>query len=75
LKDFRKVVENAGAAIVNMTVSGKDSAYAADRDERVEGDCELQKMGRRAAALGSPAFVRMCSVKDVNPNVSGSAKA
>src|SRR2546430_8695300 len=49
LKDFRKAVENAGAAIVNMTVSGKDSAYSADRDETGENNCKLQKMGRRGS--------------------------
>jgi len=49
-----------------MTVSGKDSAYAADRDERVKR-LRMQKMGRRGAALGHQHRTNVAPVKDVNP--------
>jgi sugar phosphate isomerase/epimerase len=70
LKDFRKAVENAGAAIVNMTVSGKDSAYSADRDEREKAIANCKKWVDVAVALSSPNIrTGVAPVKDVKPNV------
>jgi len=70
LQDLRKAVDNAGAAIVNMTVSGKDSAYAADHDERVKAIANCKKWVDVAVALGSPSIrTNVAPVKDVKPNV------
>jgi sugar phosphate isomerase/epimerase len=70
LKDLRKAVESAGAAIVNMTVSGKDSAYAADHDERVKAIANCKKWVDVAVALGSPSIrTNVAPAKDVKPNV------
>jgi sugar phosphate isomerase/epimerase len=69
LKDFRKSVENAGAAIVNMTVSGKDSAYSTDRDEREKAIANCKKWVDAAVALGSPSIrTGVAQVKDLKPN-------
>jgi sugar phosphate isomerase/epimerase len=76
LKDFRKAVENAGAAIVNMTVSGKDSAYSADRDEREKAIANCKKWVDVAVALGSPSIrTGVVPVKDVKPNVDRLAES
>ena len=56
LKELRNAVENAGAAIVNMTVSGKDSAYSADRDERERAIANCKKWVDAAVVLGSPSI-------------------
>jgi sugar phosphate isomerase/epimerase len=70
LKDFRKAVENAGAAVVNMTVSGKDSAYAVDRDEREKAIAHCKKWVDVAVAIGSPSIrTNIAPVKDVKPDV------
>jgi sugar phosphate isomerase/epimerase len=76
LKDFRKAVENAGAAIVNMTVSGKDSAYAVDRDERVKAIANCKKWVDVAVALGSPSIrTNVAPAKDVKPDVERLAES
>ena len=70
LKDFRKAVENTGAALVNMTVSGKDSAYAANRDERVKAITHCKKWVDVAVALGSPSIrTNIAPAKDGKPDV------
>jgi sugar phosphate isomerase/epimerase len=70
LKDLRKAVENAGAAIVNMTVSSEDSAYAADRDERGRVVAHCRKWIDVAVALGSPSIRRnIAPAKDLKPDV------
>jgi sugar phosphate isomerase/epimerase len=69
VKEFRKSVENAGAAVVNMTVSGKDSLYATDRNEREKAIASCEKWVDVAVALGSPSIrTGVAPVKDVKPN-------
>jgi sugar phosphate isomerase/epimerase len=69
VKEFRKSVENAGAAVVNMTVSGKDSLYATDRNEREKAIASCEKWVDVAVALGSPSIrTGVAQVKDVKPN-------
>ncbi len=76
LKDFRKAVENAGAAVVNMTVSGKESAYSADRGEREKAIANCKKWVNVAVALGSPSIrTGIAPVKDVKPNVERLAES
>jgi hypothetical protein len=76
LKDFRKAVEKAGAALVNMTVSGKDSAYAADRDEREKAIAHCKKWVDVAVAIGSPSIrTNIAPVKDVKPDVERLAES
>jgi sugar phosphate isomerase/epimerase len=76
LKDFRKAVENAGAALVNMTVSSKHSAYAPDRDEREKAIADCKKWVDVAVALGSPSIrTNVASVKDVKPSVERLAES
>jgi sugar phosphate isomerase/epimerase len=70
LKELRRSVENAGAAIVNMTVSGKDSAYSADREEREKAIATCRKWVDVAVALGSPSIrTGVTPAKDAKPNV------
>jgi sugar phosphate isomerase/epimerase len=76
LKDFRKAVEDAGASLVNMTVSGKDSAYAVDREEREKAIAQCKKWVDVAVALGSPSIrTNVAAVKDVKPNVDRLAES
>jgi sugar phosphate isomerase/epimerase len=76
LKDFRKSVENAGAAVVNMTVSGKDSAYAVDREEREKAIANCKKWVDVAVVLGSPSIrTGVAQVKDLEPNAERLAES
>ena len=76
LKDFRRAVENAGAAIVNITVSGKDSAYSADRGEREKAIANCKNWVDTAVALGSPSIrTGVAPVKDAKPNVERLAES
>jgi sugar phosphate isomerase/epimerase len=76
LKDLRKAVEKAGAEIVDMTVSGKESAYAADRDEREKAIATCKKWIDVAVALDSPSIrTNIAPVKEVKPNVERAAES
>jgi sugar phosphate isomerase/epimerase len=76
LKDLRKAVESAGAAIVNMTVSGKDSAYSADRDEREKAIATCRKWVDVAVALGSSSIrTGVAPVKDAKADVEHLAES
>jgi len=76
LKDFRRSVENAGASLVNMTVSGKDSAYAVDRAERERAVAECKKWIDVAVTLGSPSIrTGVRGIKDLKPNVERLAES
>jgi len=76
LKDFRKALESAGAQIANMTVSGKDSAYATDRAERDRAIAECNTWIDVAIALGSPSVrTGVRGIKDLKPNVERLAES
>jgi sugar phosphate isomerase/epimerase len=76
LKELRNAVENAGAAIVNMTVSGKDSAYSADRDERERAIANCKKWVDAAVVLGSPSIrTGITPAKSSKPDVKRLAES
>jgi sugar phosphate isomerase/epimerase len=76
LKELRNAVEKAGAAIVNMTVSGKDSAYSADRNERERAIANCKKWVDAAVVLGSPSIrVGIAPAKSSKPNVERLAES
>jgi sugar phosphate isomerase/epimerase len=67
LEDLRSEVKKARAAIVNITVDGEHSPYAADKDEREKAVEFSKKWIDVAAAVGSP------SVRTNLPHAKGGA--
>jgi sugar phosphate isomerase/epimerase len=76
LKNFRNAVENAGAVVVNMTVSGKESIYAVDRGEREKAIASCKKWVDVAVALRSPSIrTGVTQVKDLKPDAGRCAES
>jgi len=76
LKEFRKAVENAGATLVNVTVDNKDSAYAADRQERERAIAHCKKWVEVAVAIGSPSIrTNIAPAKDAKLEVERLAES
>jgi len=74
LEQFRAVLEQAKAMVVNIAVDGEHSPYALDRSEREQAITLSKRWIDAAAAIGSPSVrTNIPAAKDSKPDLTRTA--
>ena len=76
LEELRAAVADAGGAVVNITVDGEHSPYAADAAEREKSIAFIKQWIDAAETIGSPSVrTNIPAAKDAKPEVKRTAES
>jgi len=76
LEELRAAVADAGGAVVNITVDGEHSPYAADTTEREKSIAFIKRWIDAAETIGSPSVrTNIPAAKDAKPEVKRTAES